>query len=47
MSQKTLKERHSQLKPIMKYLYFQKLDECHAKADLLDKFMTKTFFQTT
>lgn len=40
MSQKTLKERHSQLKPIMKYLYFQKLDECHAKADLLDKFMT-------
>ena len=27
MSQKTLKERHSQLKPIMKYLYFQKHPE--------------------
>ena len=40
MTKKTLKERHSQLKPIMKYLYFQKLDECHGKADLLDIFMT-------
>ena len=40
MQKKTIKERYSQLKPIMKYLYFQKLEECHGNNQELELFMT-------
>ena len=40
MTEKTIKERYSQLKPIMKYLYFQKSEECHGDNQELERFMT-------